>query len=245
SDTNPGEEANVASGPTLTPLTGSQTASEIVRLYGLGAFLPRSILRSIEQDERSLPPAVASGFHLSHPHCVLLDNHTATEAAASKARELGFVTEVADDIREQPIAEGCSLLLNRLDELHERADKEQAICLISGGEFSCPTRGDGFGGRNLETVLRCAIKLHESKQTSTRVVLSAGTDGIDGNSPAAGAIADKTTISRAAAAGLDAWNFLDRSDSFTFLDTLGDAIFTGATGTNVRDIRILLASPSY
>jgi len=88
--------------------------------------------------------------------------------------------------------------------------------------------------------LRCAISLHD--QTSHTVVLSAGTDGIDGNSPAAGAIADETTIQRARNLNLDAEQYLARSDSYTFFEQLNDLIVTGPTGTNVRDLRILLRS---
>ena len=100
-------------------------------------------------------------------------------------------------------------------------------------------RGNGVGGRNLETVLRCAIGL-EDKQA---VVLSAGTDGIDGNSPAAGAIADPTTFGRARNLGLDPADYLARSDSYNFFKRLDDLILTGPTGTNVRDLRIRLKSP--
>ena len=91
-----------------------------------------------------------------------------------------------------------------------------------------------MGGRNLETVLRLALRM------SAAVALSAGTDGIDGNSPAAGAIADENTISRARSAGLDPNHFLARSDSYNFFEKLNDLIITGPTGTNVRDLRILL-----
>jgi hydroxypyruvate reductase len=75
-------------------------------------------------------------------------------------------------------------------------------------------------------------------------VLSAGTDGIDGNSPAAGSVADGGTATRARASGLDSTNFLKRSDAYTFFDRLGDAIATGPTGNNLRDLRILLADGS-
>ena len=181
SDTNRGDEANVASGPTL----------------------PTS------------------------PYRVLLGNWTALDAAHQKALELGFKSTIAHDICEQPIQEGCDLLL---------ASNEQTDCVISGGEFSCPVRGDGSGGRNLETVLRCAIGL----ENTHGVILSAGTDGIDGNSPAAGAIADETTIARARNLGLDPAEFLARSDSYSFFAELGDLIVTGPTGTNVRDLRVLI-----
>jgi hydroxypyruvate reductase len=110
--------------------------------------------------------------------------------------------------------------------------------LISGGEFACTVRGDGRGGRNLETVLRCALAV--AAHNEHIVVLSAGTDGIDGNSPAAGAVADEMTLNRATSLGLDASSFLERSDSFGFFERLGDAIITGPTSTNVRDVRVIL-----
>jgi len=116
-----------------------------------------------------------------------------------------------------------------------------AQCAVSGGEFACPVRGDGRGGRNLETALRCAMGL--ANQTSPLVILSAGTDGIDGNSPAAGAIADETTIKRAQGLTLDAAEYLARSDSYTLFARLNDLMVTGPTGTNVRDLRILLRAP--
>jgi hydroxypyruvate reductase len=122
--------------------------------------------------------------------------------------------------------------------------------LVSGGEFACPVKGNGIGGRNLETALRLAIEYDRrndvSKVTAVRpfVALCAGTDGIDGNSPAAGAIVDQTTIARARAIGLEAEDFLKRSNAYSFFVALGDVVATGATGTNVRDIRILLMTGS-
>ena len=150
------------------------------------------------------------------------------EAARTKAIELGYECLLRSDINEQPIQEGCDLLL------------ASPSCAVSGGEFSCPVRGDGRGGRNHETALRCAISLQDQKDNV--VVLSAGTDGIDGNSPAAGAIADETTIHRARNLNLDAEQYLARSDSYTFFEQLNDLVVTGPTGTNVRDLRIMLRS---
>ena len=172
---------------------------------------------------------------------MILDNQTAIAAAVEKAQALGFASEVAPDICEQPIDEGCELLVSRVSSLVKKSEaNNRGSCLISGGEFSCPVRGDGRGGRNLETALRCAIELDNKDTVYHSVVLSAGTDGIDGNSPAAGAVADETTLGRARLRGLDAEEFLERSDSYGFFDQLDDAIKTGPTGTNVRDIRIAL-----
>lgn len=221
SDTNPGDEASVASGPTLNPPANAPNAIDVVEHYHLETVLPESIMKAVR---RTQPSPINTGSHV-----VLLDNQTALDAAAEKARDLGYTCTTLDHIREQPIEEGCKLLL----------ENTRDGCTISGGEFSCPVRGDGRGGRNLETALRCAINLNTR---SHLVVLSAGTDGIDGNSPAAGAVADETTLHRARNLNLDAEQYLARSDSYTFFEQLNDLIITGPTGTNVRDLRITLKS---
>ena len=95
----------------------------------------------------------------------------------------------------------------------------------------------GIGGRNQQFALACASKISGEAIT----VLSAGTDGIDGNSPAAGAIVDGSTLERAQARGLDASAHLAGFNAYPFFESLGDAIMTGPTGNNLRDLRILLA----
>ena len=216
SDTNRGDEANVASGPTLSP-TDNINPLDVIDHYRLD--LPKSVLN----------PVLKSVYPLASPYCLLLDNSTALDAAHQKALQLGFTSTIAKDICEQPIQEGCDRLLERLSQTN-------TDCLISGGEFSCPVQGPGRGGRNLETALRLAMDLEKGAV----VALSAGTDGIDGNSPAAGAQVDQTTIRRAQTLGLDPAEFLARSDSYTFFEMLDDLIITGPTGTNVRDLRLLL-----
>jgi len=244
SDTNRDDEANVASGPTVPPPAWSPQSIDVVERYSHRLSLPSSVLRAIKEGERNEGHADIA----DNKHYVMLDNLRAIEAAAAEARQLGFAVEVSYNINEQPIDEGSLLLVSQLRAIWEQARSEQKrVCLISGGEFSCPVRGTGVGGRNLETVLRCAIEFDKHQQqgnivSAHFVALSGGTDGIDGNSPAAGAIADETTIVRGLSQGLDAETFLRNSDSFTFFNTLGDAIVTGPTGTNVRDLRILLAS---
>jgi hydroxypyruvate reductase len=240
SDVPPGEEQNVASGPTLAPPDDASNALEVIERYNLRTQLPESILRSVKSDPGS-PEDESTALRA---HFVLLDNDTALEAAAEAARRRGFATELAEDISDEPIEEGCRQLIERLNTLNDQtkpsaSSDTNVACLISGGEFACPVKGDGLGGRNLETALRLAMDERLSRQF---VALCAGTDGIDGNSPAAGAIVDSTTRARARALGLDPAAFLDRSDAYSFFVALGDAIATGATGTNVRDVRILLAA---
>jgi hydroxypyruvate reductase len=111
-------------------------------------------------------------------------------------------------------------------------------CIISGGEVTVKVPANaGIGGRNQHFALYCAQKI----AGENIVVLSAGTDGIDGNSPAAGAVADGTTLERAKIAGLDAATYFNGFNSFPLFEKLGDAIQTGPTGNNIRDLRILFA----
>jgi len=104
---------------------------------------------------------------------------------------------------------------------------------------SSPVTGNGIGGRNSAFVLACVEKIAGKKIA----VLSAGTDGIDGNSPAAGAVADGETLELARAIGLDPADAFRRSDAFAFFSRFEDVIVTGPTGNNLRDLRILIAEP--
>ncbi|MBL8735336.1 MAG: hypothetical protein JNL12_02800 [Planctomycetes bacterium] len=112
------------------------------------------------------------------------------------------------------------------------------MALVAGGELSVPLPPDpGTGGRNQQFALACARRIRGQPIT----VLSCGTDGIDGNSPAAGAIVDGTTMVRARRTFLDVHAAMRRCDAFPLLHALGDTVLTGPTGTNVRDLRVLLA----
>ena len=237
SDVPEGEERNVASGPTLAPPLDAPKALDVIAKYDLRGRLPETILRAL--DTENTEPGEVPESRL-RKHFVLLNNHTALEAAAEAARSRGFIAEIAADISDQPIREGCQKLWENLEALRTKhLHDANVVCLMSGGEFACPVTGDGMGGRNLETALRLADSTDAGGRDT--VALCAGTDGVDGNSPAAGAIIDNTTVARARSIGLDARDFLERSDSYSFFIALGDVINTGVTGTNVRDLRILLA----
>jgi len=110
-------------------------------------------------------------------------------------------------------------------------------CLLSGGETTVTVRGKGLGGRNQEFVLAAAIALEECGPVT---IFSGGTDGLDGPTDAAGAIADENTLARAKAMNLDAREFLRNNDSYHFFGRLDALVKTGPTGTNVMDVRILL-----
>jgi hydroxypyruvate reductase len=246
SDVAEGRAFDVASGPTAEPPRDAPDVKTIVERYGLAPSLPATVLRALEESgaapARRTPPGAVRTFD------VLLDNASACEAADRAARARGFAVELARGLVEQPVGEGAAALVSRLGELYAREGGGRAVCLVSGGEFSCPVRGGGTGGRNAETALRVAFEFEKMRGDGGgvsaprhMVALCAGTDGIDGNSPAAGALSDTETLARARARGLDARKFLDESDAHSLFARLGDALMTGPTGTNVRDVRILLA----
>jgi glycerate 2-kinase len=111
------------------------------------------------------------------------------------------------------------------------------LCLVSGGEVTVKVSNAGVGGRNQQFALACAQKIAGEQIT----VLSAGTDGVDGNSPAAGAIADGSTLERAREKGLEAGKAQESFDAYPLFHALGDAIEIGPTGNNLRDVRLILA----
>jgi hydroxypyruvate reductase len=164
----------------------------------------------------------------------VLSNQTAVEQASAAAERAGFSVHVDNSCDDWDYARAADYLLKRLRELREKFER---VCLISGGEVTVKVTNGGVGGRNQQFALACTSKIAAENIT----VLSAGTDGVDGNSPAAGGVADGSTVMRAQASGLDAHAALEKFDAYPFFSALGDAIEIGPTGNNLRDLRILLA----
>ncbi len=156
------------------------------------------------------------------------------EQAQAAAEAAGFVVRVDNSCDDWDYERAAEYLLTRLRDLKKEFGR---VCLISGGEVTVKVTNGGMGGRNQQFALACATKISGESVT----VLSAGTDGIDGNSPAAGALADGMTLERARVRGLEAGIALERFDAYPFFQALGDAIETGPTGNNLRDLRILMA----
>ena len=235
SDVPEGSLDALASGPTMPDTTTVNECYDLAHRYQLLARFPPSVRSLFSGRELAeTPKAGDPAFAHSH-YATVLSNATAVNAAVESAKLGGFAVEVdnrCDDWDYQPAADH---LLQRLRELRGGAPR---ACLISGGEVTVKVgSASGLGGRNQHFALYCAEKIAGENIT----VLSAGTDGIDGNSSAAGAIADGSTLERARQRGLDAATALARFDSFPLFHAIGDAIMTGPTGNNVRDLRIMLA----
>jgi len=240
SDVNSDDLSTVSSGPTLPSSATRADFAHVIERYDLLDKFPAHVSALIAGGGLpGLPRANVEDNQLRSHH-LLLDNRKALQEAKRIAEsDFGCVVEVAEDLVEGDVETMMLTHVERVAALRHRS-RGKTVCLLSGGEVVCPVRGDGQGGRNQEFALRAAIHLRQ-RGLSDVVVLSAGTDGIDGASPAAGAIADPDTLRRAEEKGVSAERSLQKSDSFNFFNALGDAIITGPTGNNVRDVRILLA----
>ena len=238
SDVPAGKEWVLASGPTLPDPTTRSDMETILDEYALRDKFPESFHRWIARDAiPETPKAGDPAFNNAHFSLLLgLDNlfHPAHGAAEGA----GCFTCCDNATDDWPVERAAEYLLAQLEELRSN-NPTRRVAVIADGEVSSPIRGNGIGGRNAAFVLSCVEKI----AGKNIAVLSAGTDGIDGNSPAAGAVADGQTLVRAQAANLDPRDAFRRSDAYTFFERLDDAIITGPTGNNLRDLRILIAAP--
>lgn len=238
SDTSAGDLTSVASGPSLLPSKELPKAVKVIEKYDLANRLPPKIRRLLESTDSF---ENTSDINPDSRAYVLLDNGYMLQCAAEIAEEMGFIVKIDEASDDLFIAEGCRQLFSRFVDFRQSASGQRPVCFVSGGEFGCTVNGNGMGGRNLETVLRLSMLAGENELAGEYALLSAGTDGIDGNSPAAGAVTDQTLFDRAFSGRMVISEYLENSDSFTFFEKLGDAIITGPTGTNVRDLRLLIA----
>ncbi|MDR3764156.1 MAG: DUF4147 domain-containing protein [Acidobacteriota bacterium] len=226
---------SLASGPTMPDSSTVEQCYEIAERYHLLPQLPEPVrhlfaTRALEETPKHDDPLFARARWWP-----ILSNVTAQKAAAVYASQQGFRVEIDNSCDDWDYRKAADYLLERVRRMKAEGGK---VCLISGGEVTVTVDASpGAGGRNQQFALYCAQRIAGENMT----VVSAGTDGIDGNSPAAGAVVDGTTLSRAQELGLDAEAALKAFDAYPFFDRLGDAIMTGYTGTNVRDIRALLA----
>jgi glycerate 2-kinase len=236
SDVPLGEESALASGPTLPDPSTVLDAERVAHACGLARRLPSS-LRAIFENHalRETPKDGDPAFARSH-FVRVLSMHDLFHAAHHACEAEGFVCLCDDSTDAWPIEKAADYLLAQLA-AQKKANPHHRVAVLADGELSSPVTGDGIGGRNAAFVLACVSKIAGKDVT----VLSAGTDGIDGNSPAAGAVADGETFARARQVGLAVDDFARRSDAYSFFERLGDAIVTGPTGNNLRDLRILMA----
>ena len=227
----------IASGPTIGDSTTFQDALDVIRDRGVG--VPQSVMVHLERgargevDETIKPHDPRLG---QSEYRIIGNRHTAALGAERAADQLGYRVITLSRATSGEATDAARAFVSEAVRLSATASRP--LCVLASGETTVTVRGQGSGGRNQEFALAGAVSL---ASLGTSVVLgSAGTDGIDGPTDAAGAVVDSTTLDRARALGLDRDAALANNDTYHFFDPLGDLIRWGPTGTNVGDLHVLL-----
>ena len=225
----------IGSGPTVADRTTFAEAKAVFDKYVIWNQVPATVRERLTCSALETPKP-GDPIFAKVQNLIVGSNRLAVDAAAREARSLGFRTLVLSTQVQGEAREVARVFAAIAREIRATGRPLKApACVIAGGETTVTIRGNGAGGRNQELALAAAIDIAGLKNV---VVLSAGTDGADGPTDAAGAIADGTSVAR----GRDADGMLANNDSYHFFDPLGDLIKTGPTGTNVADIQNIVAS---
>lgn len=233
----------IASGPTVPDTHTFHDCRNIIEKYKLGERTPKRVIDYIEmgcKGEIEDTPKAQSPIFKRTQNAIVGSNILAVSAAKEKAEELGYNSMILSTFIHGETEEVAKVHTAISKEIISSGNPvKKPACIISGGETTVTIEGKGYGGRNQEFVLAAALDIDGLNNV---VVLSGGTDGDDGPTDAAGAIADGTTIERASKSGLNAYEHLCENNSYNFFKPLGDLLITGPTNTNVMDLRVLLIS---
>jgi hydroxypyruvate reductase len=235
----------IASGPTAPDPTTFRDAASVLQKYGVLQRIPAPVKQWIESGVKGqaaeTPKSTEACFRRT-TNVIIGAIDTALAAAQGRARELELSPEVITAELQGEARAAGKLLAQRGREVRKSLRPGEVRCLLSGGETTVTVHGDGRGGRNQELALAFALG---TEGIPGITLLSAGTDGIDGPTDAAGAIVDGETAVKARASGMDPAAYLERNDSYSFFEQLDSSagtaslLKTGQTGTNVMDLQIL------
>jgi len=231
----------IASGPTAADESTFSDCLAIMQKYDLFGKIPQSIEARLRQGaDGQIPETPKNGdpIFAKTRNIIIGNNWQAVSAANEKAKQLGYNSLILSTFIEGETKDVARVHAAIAKEIHKTGNPlPRPACIISGGETTVTIRGKGKGGRNQEFALAAAMDIAGLSDT---VMFSAGTDGTDGPTDAAGAIVDSRTIEFAKRNGLNPSSFLQANDSYHFFEKLGDLIFTGPTNTNVMDLRLVL-----
>jgi hydroxypyruvate reductase/glycerate 2-kinase len=232
----------IASGPTTPDSTTYRMALDVVEKYRLTKRLPKAVLDVLKKGVEGIiadTPKEGDPIFERVENIIVGSNRKASMAAEDRAKELGFdVTIPSTELQGEAVNVARWLAKKAIEAKQLLDDKDgKKICIISGGETTVTVRGNGKGGRNTELALAFAL---EVSGMGGITLLSAGTDGTDGPTDAAGAIVSGETIQKAQSLNLDPEAYLANNDSYTFFSKTGELLITGPTGTNVMDLQIIL-----
>ncbi len=236
----------IASGPTAPDSSTFADALEVINKYALQAEIPVNVADYLKRGMAGQVPETVKEHDpcLNRTHNAIIASLTqALAAARERAVQLGLVARIVSETLQGEARDAARLLAQTARAELAVMKPGERRCLIWGGETTVTVRGGGRGGRNQELALAFALEIEGLQGVS---LLSAGTDGSDGSTDAAGAMVDETTSVRARSLGLDARSYLEQNDSYSFFQNL-DArsgvqhhFKTAPTGTNVMDIQIVL-----
>ncbi len=233
--------STIASGPTSPDRTTFAGCLEVLERYGLTGKAPRAVIKFLKEGARGLHEETLKPGETIATRCrniIVARNLQALLAAKKRASSLGFKTVVLTSMLRGDTRWAARFLASIAKEARRSGNPlKTPACILAGGETTLEVRGDGKGGRNQEFALVFAL---EVAGLGGITLLSAGTDGTDGPTDAAGAFADTQTIERALSLGMDPRAYLAKNDSYTFFKRLGDLIITGPTGTNVMDMAVVI-----
>ena len=232
----------IASGPTVPDTTTFADAWAILSGYALTDKLPPAVRTRLDDGRTGKiadTPKEHDAIFANVYNVIIGSNDLAAQAARQRAQELGMHAMLLSTYVEGEAREVARVLAGIVREIAASGQPlPRPACIVVGGETTVTLRGRGLGGRNQELALAAAMKI---AGLSDVLIMTCGTDGTDGPTDAAGAIADGQTIARAQALGMDAAAYLAENDSCHFFQKLGDLLITGPTGTNVNDLTLLLA----
>ncbi|MEN3333827.1 MAG: glycerate 2-kinase [Blastocatellia bacterium] len=239
SDVNAGDFKTLASNPLFPEEKTVEQFQAIVEGYKLADKLPH-LFQRFQSRSHPADPKFDESRETRIETILLAENADVVNAAGGIARNLGYVVWVDRADNEEPYEKTASRLISTVAEL-KRVNPDHKVCVVSGGEVSCPVKGQGFGGRNQEFVLHCAMRLKEALLADS-LVLSCGTDGIDGRSVAVGAIAHASQTESCQMADSELRHYFQASDTTSWFNESGGMLVTGPTGNNLRDLRVILSS---
>jgi glycerate-2-kinase len=230
----------IASGPTSPDPTTFAQAWEVLHKYGLQGRAPASVMLHLAGGMRGEVPETpkpGDPFFDKASNIIVAGNRLAIEAACRAAEAAGYRAEVLSAELRGEASAAAKYLAARAMERRQTLQAGESVCLVAGGETTVTVKGDGAGGRNTEMALAFGLEIRGEPGVT---FLSAGTDGQDGITDAAGAVVDGELVREALRRGLDAVDYLDRNDSYTFFEKTGGLVISGPTGTNVMDLQLIL-----
>jgi glycerate 2-kinase len=237
----PGDNLDViASGPTVPDPTTYLQALTVLATFGLSRTIPRGVLTSLKEGAAGKRPETPKSgdpvFNKTY-NILVGSNRVALEAAKVKALEFNINAVIIDDQLQGDISTVAEYIVDTSLKFKNDRDEIKPVCLLFGGETTVKMTGKGAGGRNQHLALICALLLQNHPGIT---VLSAGTDGTDGPTDAAGAVVDSDTVAAVISKNVDPQKYLSEFDSFHFFKKTGNQIITGPTLTNVMDIVVVL-----